>query len=133
MRIFTPVITTKANAMKTVKDILSENRDSIISSIKYTFKVYDKEGVKNKMIEFFAWAQENESKILDSDNATNTKTRLKNQIVLMARKATKANNLRMYGTERPKLADLMGYSAEKQEEAGNVWNPVQREWEPART
>lgn len=31
-------------------------------------------------------------------------------------------------TKRPKLADLMAYSAEKEEEKGNVWNPMHKAW-----
>lgn len=125
--------------MKTVKEILSENRDSIISSIKWTFKIWKSEDVKVKMIDFLNWAENNESDIFRANEAKNTKTLLKSFIINMAYKQNKpqreakkqaeeARNLRMYGTKKPKLADLMAYSAEKEEEKGNVWHPIYKTW-----
>jgi hypothetical protein len=43
--------------MTTIKDILTENRESVISSIKYMFKIWKAEDVKVKMIEFLAYAE----------------------------------------------------------------------------
>jgi len=40
----------KIEIMTTIKEILTENRDSIISSIKFIFKVWKNEDVKVKMI-----------------------------------------------------------------------------------
>jgi hypothetical protein len=58
----------------TAKQILSENRESVISSIKWVFKVWKSEDVKQKMIEFLAFCEENmnieqisESKKIKSD------------------------------------------------------------------
>ena len=44
--------------MKTLKELLTENRESVISSIKYVFGIWKNEDVKVKMIEFFAYATE---------------------------------------------------------------------------
>jgi len=125
--------------MTTVKDILSNNRDSIISSIKWVFKIWKKEDIKEKMIDFLAWAENNEDEIFRANEARNTKTLLKSFIMRMAyeqnrpmreakRKAEEERNIRMYGTANPKLADLMAYRAEKEEEKGNVWHPIYKTW-----
>ena len=125
--------------MKAVKEILSENQKSIISSIKWTFKVYKKEDIKAKMIDFLSWAENNEEDIFRADKAKNTKTLLKSFIMNMAyeqnrpqreaeKKAEEERNIIMYGTAKPKLADLMAYSAEKEEKNGNVWHPIHKAW-----
>ena len=44
--------------MKTVKDILTENRESVISSIKFVFGIWKNEDVKVKMIELLDFANE---------------------------------------------------------------------------
>ena len=130
---------TKQRDMKTTKEILSENRESIISSIKWTFKVFKKEEIKVKMIEFLNWAENHESDIQRADAAKNTKTLLKSFIMNMAyeqnrpireakEKAEKAYNLKTYGTERPKLRDVMGAIANREEENGNVWHPIYKAW-----
>lgn len=114
--------------MNTVKNILSENRDSVISSIKYAFKVWKTEDVKVKMIEFLAYAEENLN--IDAYEETKAKkTYLKNLVNAMQIKQQKAYNLKRFGTENPKLADIMGAIAEREEEAGNVWNPITSTWE----
>lgn len=129
----------KTNIMKTVKEILSENRDSIISSIKWTFKIWKQEDVKTKMIDFLNWAENHEADIFRANEAKNTKTLLKSFIMNMAyeqirplrdaaKKEEEERNIRMYGTKKPKLADLMAYRAEKQEEKGNVWHPIYKTW-----
>lgn len=125
--------------MATVKEILSNNRESIISSIKWTFKIWKQEDVKVKMVDFLNWAENHESDIFRANEAKNTKTLLKSFIMNMAyeqnrpqreaeRKAEEERNIRMYGTAKPKLADLMAYSAEKEEEKGNVWHPIYKTW-----
>ena len=43
----------------TVKEILTANRESVISSIKFIFKVWKAEDVKAKMIELLAFAENN--------------------------------------------------------------------------
>jgi len=125
--------------MTTVKEILSNNRESIISSIKWTFKIYKPEDVKAKMIDFLDWAENHEADIFRANEAKNTKTLLKSFIMNMAyvqnrpqreaeRKAEEERNIRMYGTANPKLADLMAYGAEKEEDNGNVWHPIYKTW-----
>lgn len=125
--------------MATVKEILSENRESIISSIKWTFKIWKQEDVKVKMVDFLNWAENHEADIFRAKEAKNTKTLLKSFIMNMAyeqnrpqreaeRKAEEERNIRMYGTAKPKLTDLMAYSAEKEEEKGNVWHPIYKTW-----
>lgn len=125
--------------MATVKEILSNNRESIISSIKWTFKIWKQEDVKVKMVDFFNWAENHEADIFRANEAKNTKTLLKSFIMNMAyeqnrpqreaeRKAEEERNIRMYGTAKPKLADLLAYSAEKEEEKGNVWHPIYKTW-----
>lgn len=125
--------------MKTVKEILGENRKSIISSIKWTFKVYGQNEIKQKMVDFLNWAENHEADIFRANEAKNTKTLLKSFIMNMAyeqsrpereakEKAEKERNIRMYGTAKPKLADLMAYRAEKEEEKGNVWHPIYKRW-----
>lgn len=125
--------------MKTVKEILTENRDSIISSIKYTFKIYKSEEIKVKMIDFYNWSIANESDIFRAHEAKNTKTLLRSFIMNMAYhqnkrlreakiKLEEERNIRMYGTAKPKLADLLAYGASLEEEKGNVWNPMEKRW-----
>ena len=125
--------------MTTVKEILSNNRESIISSIKWTFKIYKPEDVKAKMIDFLDWAENHEADIFRANEAKNTKTLLKSFIMNMAyvqnrpqreaeRKAEEERNIRMYGTANPKLADLMAYGAEKEEDNGNVWHTIYKTW-----
>lgn len=125
--------------MATVKEILSENRESIISSIKWTFKIWKQEDVKVKMVDFLNWAENHEADIFRANEAKNTKTLLKSFIMNMAyeqnrpqreaeRKSEEERNIRMYGTAKPKLADLMAYSVEKEEEKGNVWHPIYKTW-----
>ncbi|GEM_PF-6028608 len=127
------------------KEFLGENRESIISAIKWFYKIYDKGSIKNKMSEFLIYAQKN----IDVEkfrNAKNTKTLLRNEVEKMRFTFTpeqiaaskkkreeklaieEERNLRMYGTKKPKLADLMAYSAAKEEAKGNVWNPLLKAW-----
>lgn len=114
--------------MSAVKNILTENRDSVISSIKYAFKIWKTEDVKVKMIEFLAYAEENLN-IAAYEETKAKKTYLKNLVNAMQMKQQKAYNLKRFGTENPKLADIMGSIAEREEEAGNTWNPITSTWE----
>lgn len=69
--------------MTTIKDILTENRESVISSIKYMFKIWKAEDVKVKMIEFLAYAEKyGDVKMLS--NSKRVKTDLKNLLGHMA-------------------------------------------------
>ena len=113
--------------MATVKEILSENRESIISSIKWTFKIWKQEDVKVKMVEFLAYAEENLN-IAAYEETKAKKTYLKNLVNAMQMKQQKAYNLKRFGTETPKLRDIMGAIAEREEEAGNVWHPIYKTW-----
>lgn len=69
--------------MTTVKEILSANRESVISSIKFVFKIWKAEDVKAKMIEFLAYAETR----IDVENmaaSKRVKTDLKNMVCKMA-------------------------------------------------
>lgn len=116
--------------MKTVKNILTENRKSIISSIKWIFKIYKMEDIKKQMVNFLEWAKKNEDLIFDADTKRNTKTLLKGFIQKMANEQTLQFNIEKYGVARPKLRDIMGAISLREEEKGNVWHPVYKEWVP---
>lgn len=113
--------------MKTIKNILTENRDSVISSIKWIFKVWQSEDVKVKMIDFLAYAEENAS-IEKLNSSKKVKSDLKLMVQRMAIAQEKERNLKIYGTERPKLADIMGKIADMHEEKGERWNPIFKDW-----
>lgn len=113
--------------MTTVKEILSENRDSIISSIKWIFKVWKAEDVKSKMIEFLAFCEENIN-AEEFAKSKRIKTDLKMMVSRMASAQEKAANLKRYGTEKPKLADIMAFGAELHEERNEVWHPIYKAW-----
>lgn len=68
--------------MTTIKEILSANRESVISSIKFVFKIWKAEDVKVKMIEFLAYAEKygNVEKFLSSKRI---KTDLKEMVCKM--------------------------------------------------
>jgi hypothetical protein len=125
--------------MNTVKEILTANRETIISAIKWTFKVYATSDIAQKMTEFLAWSENHEADIFRANEAKNTKTLLKSFIMNMAyeqsrpqredkKRAEEERNLTMYGTKKPKLADLVAYSAEKEEVKGNAWHPICKTW-----
>lgn len=113
--------------MKNVKEILTENREAVISSIKWIFKVWKNEDVKTKMIEFLAYAEEN-ANVENLSTSKKVKTDLKTLVQKMAIMQEKKRNLEIYGTERPKLADIMGRIADRYEEQGKVWNPIVKDW-----
>lgn len=111
----------------TTKEILTENRESVISSIKWIFKVWKAEDVKVKMIEFLAFCEENMN-AEEMSKSKRVKTDLKVLVSKMASAQEKAANLKRYGTERPKLADIMAFGAELHEQKGEVWNPMLKDW-----
>ena len=116
----------KTTAM-TTKEILTANRESVISSIKWIFKVWKSEDLKVKMIGFLEFA-ENEINAEELAKSKRVKTDLKMWVSRFASKLEKVRNLEIYGTERPKLADIMGRAADRQEEAGNEWHPIYKSW-----
>jgi hypothetical protein len=113
--------------MKNVKEILTENRESVISSIKWVFKVWKSEDVKAKMIQFLSYAEEN-ANVEFLNESKKVKTDLKVLVQKMAIMQEKKRNLEIYGTERPKLAEIMGRHAERMEDAGNIWHPIYKAW-----
>ena len=117
--------------MKTIKDILSENRDSVISSIKYMFKVYRIEEIRPIMVRFLSYA-EKYGDVESLENSKRVKSDLKDilahMFIIEKREREEAENIRLYGTRNPKLADIMGKIAEKEEENGNVWHPIYKAW-----
>jgi hypothetical protein len=104
--------------MKTVQQILTENRESVISSIKFVFGVWRKEDLKPLMIEFFDFANSNID-IEKISTSKRVKTELKYLVQHMSinkKQAVKdASNLSKYGTKNPKLADIMARGNEIQE------------------
>lgn len=62
----------------TIQEILKANRESVISSIKFVFKVWKQEDIKVKMIELLDFANANYSDSVDSFlKSTKIKTELK--------------------------------------------------------
>ena len=62
----------------TIQEILKANRESVISSIKFVFKVWKQEDIKIKMIELLDYANANYSDSVDSLlKSTKIKTELK--------------------------------------------------------
>ena len=108
--------------MKAIKEILTENRESVISSIKWVFKVWRNEDVKVKMIEFLAFCEEH-ANIEGLNESTKIKNDLKFFVQRMSTAQQKEKNLRMYGTERPKLADLVNYAHEDE-----TYDILKKEW-----
>lgn len=111
----------------TTKEILTANRESVISSIKWIFKIWKQEDVTKKMIEFLSFAEEN----INADELSKSKrikSDLKFFVQRMATSQEKAANLKRYGTENPKLADIMALGRELHEEAGEVWHPIYKTW-----
>jgi hypothetical protein len=66
--------------MTTIKEILTANRESVISSIKFVFKIWKAEDVKVKMIELLDYANANYSSEQSIERliaSTKVKTELK--------------------------------------------------------
>lgn len=121
--------------MKTIKDILTENRESVISSIKYMFKVYRTEDIRPIMVRFLAYCEANvsEDHITRLENSKRVKSDIKDILAHMfineKREREESENMRIYGKRNPKLADIMGKIAEHHEDNGEVWNPIYKTWE----
>jgi hypothetical protein len=99
--------------MKTIKDILTENRDSVISSIKFCFKVYRADEIRTKMIEFLAYA-EKYGNVERLENSKRVKSDLKDIVCHMAieqkREEKRLFNLATYGIENPTIADMQAHA-----------------------
>lgn len=117
----------EAEKKTAIRSILSSNRDSVISSIKYVFKVYKDDDVRKKATEFLAYAQDNADleRLLAS---TRVKSDLKVLVQKMSIAQGRERDLKIYGTERPKLADIMAKGREIHEERGEVWHPIYKRW-----
>ena len=115
-------VSTKRDNKMTTREILTENRDSVISSIKYIFKIWKTEDVKAVMTNFLAYAEENLS-VEKFATCSAKKTYLKGLVQGLKNKEQKATNLRMYGTESPKLADLVNYGHEDEK-----FDILKKEW-----
>lgn len=94
--------------MTTVKEILSANRESVISSIKFAFKVYTSEDIKAKMIEFLQFAEAN-ANVEKLSTSKRIKTDLKELVIKM-------NRLSMKSQPKMKLADILAGLAEQDED-----------------
>ena len=94
----------------TTKEILTANRDSVISSIKYIFKIWKNEDLKIKMIGFLSYAEAN-SNPEELMLSKRIKTDLKMLVARYANDLKKQENLLKYGTETPKLEDIIAYGS----------------------
>lgn len=98
--------------MTTIKNILSENRESVISSIKWEFKVWKSEDVKQKMIEFLAYMEksvtENDWLLEQLSTSKKVKTNLKGWVMSMAKEQKDNFFIERFGTAKPKLREIMG-------------------------
>jgi hypothetical protein len=94
--------------MKTVKEILTANRDSVISSIKYICKVWRNEDVKEKMVNFLAYCEANMN-VEQIAQSKRIKTDLKMMVAGMEQAYQDAIKMQKYGTTNPKLADILAY------------------------
>jgi len=112
--------------MTTIKDILTENRESVISSIKYMFKIWKAEDVKVKMIEFLAYAEKYgnvESLSISKRVKSDLKSLIQHMSIEQNREAKKASNLIIYGIENPKLADIMAHAHQDEK-----FDHLKKEW-----
>jgi hypothetical protein len=107
----------------TIKEILTANRDSVISSIKYVFKIWKMEDVKKQMVNFLAFAEQH-ANVEELAKSKRVKTDLRLLVIKMKNEQEKADNLRRFGKEKPSLADIMAYSARLMEDEGAVWHPI---------
>jgi 3-methyladenine DNA glycosylase AlkD len=97
--------------MTTIKQILSENRNSVISSIKFVFNVWKKEDVKVKMFELLVFAEKNyssESSIESFLKSKKVKTLLKYMVQKLAiSQKTKTDSRKWYEISED-IADSKG-------------------------
>ena len=80
------------------KEIIAKNRESVISSIKWIFKIWKAEDVKVKMIEFLAFCEEN----MNAEEMSKSKRVKKDLKVLVSKMAAaqeKAANLKRKAAE----------------------------------
>ncbi len=113
----------QTEAMKTIKDILTENRNSVISSLKFAFKVYDTESLKVEMIQFLAYAEENgDVKYLSESK------RVKSDLKEMIERMAYIQKRQQPAVKKMKLEDIMAGIAEIEYQKGNKWNPILKEW-----
>lgn len=99
-------VLSKSNDMTTIQQILTENRDSVISSIKYVFKVYSGEALKNKMIGFLQFA-EKVSSVEELQNSKRVKADLKS-LVCKYSISLKSNDNRKWNEIAESIADERG-------------------------
>lgn len=118
---------------KEVVSLLHSNRDSVISSIKYLYKVWKQEDltpIMKDLVEYMSNLPDETIEKLKSSKRV--KTDLKAVIIWMKtdkdRKEQEESDLKIYGTKKPKLADIMARDAELHEEAGEVWHPIYKRW-----
>jgi hypothetical protein len=99
--------------MTTIKNILSENRESVISSIKWVFKVWKSEDVKIKMIEFLAYAEE-KANVENLSTSKKVKSDLKTLVQKMAisQKHKSTDNRKSYEIKED-IADARGLVVNK--------------------
>lgn len=113
--------------MGNIKEILSENRDSVISSLKYIFRCYKHTSLQVRMKQFLAFCEDNMD-VAYYEASTAKKTYLKNLVCRMKHEQEKAYNLQHFGTETPKLADIMGGINRQYEREGKHWDPMAKDW-----
>lgn len=92
-----------------VKEILKANRESVIRSIKFVFRVWKNEDVKEKMVDFLAYAESN----LNADelaSSKNVKTLLKYAVQKMAISQKPKPDGRKWYEIAEDVADQMGLS-----------------------
>ena len=126
----------------TIKGILIENRKSIISSIKWDYKIYSQKGIKEKMVLFLDYMEKN-GNLDELLNSTKIKTELVGLLNRMMceqvtpkmreerlerRRLKEEENLRLYGKTNPKLEDILSGISEQEERKGKFWNPVLKDY-----
>lgn len=113
------VCITKTKNMKKVKDILTENRETIVRSIIVTFLTKNDKELKDVMVRFLAFMEENfTAEYLMK--VRGKKTFFKYWVGEM--KSYQST------TKRPKLADTMSAITELHTDAGEVFHPIYKEW-----
>ncbi len=79
------------------------------------------------MIDLLACAEEN-ANVASLNESKRVKTDLKVLVQKMAIMQEKKRNIEIYGTERPKLAELMSRHAERMEDDGYIWHTIYKAW-----
>ncbi len=91
----------------TTVDILKENRNSVISAIKFVFKVYSKEGIRVKMNEFLNYCNKFPKDVQNAYSSKRTKILLKYMVQKM-KISQKDNNNRKWNEIAEDIADQKG-------------------------